>query len=107
ARPRPPRRIRHRTARRSGAPRANGEGRARRRPTRCGDGDRERGPRPRGMRVTRFHVVGIGGMGMSAIARLLLARGDPVRGSDRGTWPLAAALAADGATVATTFDAAT
>ena len=58
------------------------------------------------MRVTRFHVVGIGGMGMSAIARLLLARGDQVSGSDQGTWPLAAALAADGATVATIFDAA-
>src|SRR2546427_1505121 len=57
------------------------------------------------MRV-RFPVVGIGGMGMSAIARLLLARGDDVSGSDKGSWPLAAALAADGAAVATTFDAA-
>ena len=33
---------------------------------------------------SRYHVVGIGGMGMSAIARLLLARGDAVSGSDRG-----------------------
>jgi len=57
------------------------------------------------MRVTRFHVVGIGGVGMSAVARLLMARGDTVSGSDRGEWPLAAALAADGATVATAFDA--
>src|SRR2546427_10732380 len=57
------------------------------------------------MRV-RFPVVGIGGMGMSAIARLLLARGDDVSGSDKGSWPLAAALAADGAAVATTFDPA-
>jgi UDP-N-acetylmuramate--alanine ligase len=54
----------------------------------------------------RFHVVGIGGMGMSAVARLLLARGDRVSGSDRGSWPLAQALASDGATVATTFDPA-
>jgi len=54
---------------------------------------------------SRYHVVGIGGMGMSAIARLLLARGDAVSGSDRGSWPLAAALAADGAAVATAFDA--
>jgi len=56
--------------------------------------------------VTRYHVVGIGGMGMSAVARLLLARGDAVSGSDRGAWPLARALAADGARVATSFDGA-
>ena len=54
----------------------------------------------------RYHVVGIGGAGMSAIARLLLARGDVVSGSDRGRWPLADALARDGARVATSFDAA-
>ena len=47
----------------------------------------------------RIHVVGIGGMGMSAVARILLARGHTVSGSDRGAWPLAAALARDGATV--------
>jgi UDP-N-acetylmuramate--alanine ligase len=55
--------------------------------------------------MTRFHIVGIGGMGMSAVARLLMARGDAVSGSDRGEWPLAAALAADGATVAAEFAA--
>jgi UDP-N-acetylmuramate--alanine ligase len=55
--------------------------------------------------MTRFHIVGIGGMGMSAVARLLLARGDTVSGSDKGEWPLASALAADGAKVATSFDA--
>jgi UDP-N-acetylmuramate--alanine ligase len=44
-------------------------------------------------------------MGMSAVARLLMARGDTVTGSDKGDWPLARALAADGATVATAFDA--
>ncbi|TMC69233.1 MAG: UDP-N-acetylmuramate--L-alanine ligase [Chloroflexi bacterium] len=53
--------------------------------------------------MTHFHVVGIGGMGMSAVARLLLARGESVSGSDNGAWPLAQALAADGATVATAF----
>jgi UDP-N-acetylmuramate--alanine ligase len=53
----------------------------------------------------KFHIVGIGGMGMSAIARLLMARGDGVSGSDKGAWPLSQALAADGATVATGFDA--
>ena len=56
--------------------------------------------------MTRYHIVGIGGMGMSAVARLLLARGDRVSGSDSGTWPLAAALAADGTRVATSFDRA-
>src|SRR5438874_9430687 len=55
--------------------------------------------------MTKFHIVGIGGMGMSAVARLLLARGDRVSGSDKGPWPLAQALAADGATVATAFAA--
>ena len=54
----------------------------------------------------RIHVVGIGGMGMSAIARVLLARGHAVSGSDAGSWPLAEALARDGATVHRTFDAA-
>jgi UDP-N-acetylmuramate--alanine ligase len=53
----------------------------------------------------KFHVVGIGGMGMSAVARLLMARGDTVNGSDQGEWPLAQALAKDGATVATSFAA--
>src|SRR5256886_6077709 len=54
----------------------------------------------------RYHAVGMGGAGMSAIARLLLARGDVVGGSDGGRWPLADALARDGARVATSFDAA-
>ena len=54
----------------------------------------------------RIHVVGIGGMGMSAIARILLARGHAVSGSDTGSWPLAEALARDGAIVHRSFDAA-
>ena len=53
----------------------------------------------------RIHVVGIGGMGMSAVARILLARGHAVSGSDQGAWPLAEALARDGATVHREFDA--
>jgi UDP-N-acetylmuramate--alanine ligase len=44
-------------------------------------------------------------MGMSAVARLLMARGDRVSGSDTGEWPLAQALAADGAIVTRAFDA--
>lgn len=54
----------------------------------------------------RVHVVGIGGMGMSAVARILLARGHVVSGSDTGSWPLAELLARDGATVHRSFDAA-
>ena len=52
----------------------------------------------------RFHVVGIGGTGMSAVARLLMAHGE-VSGSDHGRWPLSEALRAQGATVHETFDA--
>ena len=54
----------------------------------------------------RIHVVGIGGTGMSAIARVLLARGHSISGADTGSWPLAEALARDGATVYRSFDAA-
>jgi len=42
--------------------------------------------------MTRFHIVGIGGAGMSAIARILLASGHHVSGSDNGAWQLAEAL---------------
>ncbi len=52
-----------------------------------------------------IHVVGIGGAGMSAVARILLARGHTLSGSDQGAWPLAEALARDGATVYREFDA--
>lgn len=54
----------------------------------------------------RIHVVGIGGTGMSAVARILLARGHAITGSDDGAWPLGEALARDGATVFRSFDAA-
>ncbi|MBU6423844.1 MAG: UDP-N-acetylmuramate--alanine ligase, partial [Chloroflexi bacterium] len=52
----------------------------------------------------RYHVVGIGGTGMSAVARLLAARGT-VTGSDEGRWPLAEALRELGVTVFEAFDA--
>jgi UDP-N-acetylmuramate--alanine ligase len=51
----------------------------------------------------RWHIVGIGGTGMSAVARLLAARGQ-VSGSDQGRWPLAEALRPLGVTVHETFD---
>src|SRR4030088_1687347 len=44
-------------------------------------------------------------MGMSAVARLLMARGDTVSGAARGSSPRVRPLAADGAAVATAFDA--
>ena len=50
-------------------------------------------------------MVGIGGAGMSAIAKLLLAAGHGVTGSDNGRWPLAEALARDGAAVYERFAA--
>jgi UDP-N-acetylmuramate--alanine ligase len=47
-----------------------------------------------------YHLVGIGGIGMSAIARLLLARGARVTGSDVYRSELVAKLEAEGAVVA-------
>jgi len=53
----------------------------------------------------RIHIVGIGGAGMSAIGKLLLAGGHEVTGSDNGRWPLADALARQGAAVHDRFAA--
>ncbi len=54
----------------------------------------------------RVHFVGIGGAGMSGIARVMLARGVPVSGSDAGSAPMLAELAALGADVHAGHDAA-
>lgn len=54
----------------------------------------------------RIHLVGIGGSGLSAIARVLLGQGYKVSGSDRTPNALTEALARDGATVYTGHDAA-
>ncbi|MGH7737757.1 MAG: UDP-N-acetylmuramate--L-alanine ligase [Candidatus Tyrphobacter sp.] len=45
------------------------------------------------------HFIGIGGIGMSALARLMLARGEGVRGSDQRDSPLLARLRSEGADV--------
>lgn len=45
------------------------------------------------------HFIGIGGTGISAIARLMLEQGYKVSGSDRALSPLGSALKADGADV--------
>lgn len=53
----------------------------------------------------RVHFIGIGGAGLSAIARILLERGCSVSGSDLKGNPITAALAADGARVYVGHDA--
>lgn len=49
--------------------------------------------------MTYVHLIGIGGSGISAIARLLLEREYVVTGSDRTLSPLAQKLARDGVKV--------
>jgi UDP-N-acetylmuramate--alanine ligase len=49
--------------------------------------------------VTRVHLIGIGGAGMSALARLMIAQGVPVSGSDAKESRRLAALRALGAQV--------
>lgn len=53
-----------------------------------------------------IHLVGIGGTGLSAIARVLLQKGYRVSGSDRALNALTEALARDGATIYAGHDAA-
>ena len=50
--------------------------------------------------MTRVHLVGIGGAGISAIARVLLESGDEVSGSDEAMSPFARALVERGVRVA-------
>jgi len=54
----------------------------------------------------RFHLMGIGGAGMSALARLLHARGAHVSGDDRADSPTLRALRAEGIPVALGHDPA-
>ncbi|MEO1008103.1 MAG: Mur ligase domain-containing protein [Planctomycetota bacterium] len=57
-------------------------------------------------RASRVFLVGIGGAGMSAIARVLAARGAEVHGCDATATPITDALAADGLRLAIGDDAA-
>ena len=41
----------------------------------------------------RVHLIGVGGVGMSGLARLLLTRGIPVSGSELREWPALAGAA--------------
>lgn len=54
----------------------------------------------------RVHFIGIGGVGMSAVARIMVARGVTVSGSDAKDLPVMAELAAAGARVAVGYNAA-
>lgn len=47
----------------------------------------------------KYHFIGLGGIGMSALARILLQKGHKVRGSDVRTSPLLQELEREGATV--------
>ncbi|WP_278237150.1 UDP-N-acetylmuramate--L-alanine ligase [Isoptericola sp. AK164] len=53
----------------------------------------------------RVHLVGVGGAGVSVVARLLAAQGAPVQGSDAVESPALSALRADGVTVWVGHDA--
>lgn len=55
---------------------------------------------------SHIHLVGIGGVGLSAIARVLLQKGYRVSGSDRALNALAESLAQEGATIYAGHDAA-
>jgi UDP-N-acetylmuramate--alanine ligase len=52
------------------------------------------------------HLIGIGGVGMSGLARLLLTRGIPVSGSELRQWPTLAGLRALGGTIHMSHEAA-
>ena len=47
----------------------------------------------------RVHLIGVGGVGMSGLARLLLTRGIPTSGSELKDWPALAGLRALGGTI--------
>lgn len=53
----------------------------------------------------RVHFIGIGGVGMSAVARIMVARGVPVTGSDAKDLPVMADLAAAGAGISVGYAA--
>jgi UDP-N-acetylmuramate--alanine ligase len=54
----------------------------------------------------RVHIIGIGGIGMSAYAEIMTARGYPVQGSDQKDGPNLRRLAAKGIKVFSSHDAA-
>jgi UDP-N-acetylmuramate--alanine ligase len=65
-----------------------------------------RAPVPRAEDLGAVHFLAIGGAGMSGVARIMLARGIAVSGTDAKDVPVLAALRAEGAQVWVGFDAA-
>ncbi len=59
---------------------------------------------PRAEELGQVHFLAIGGAGMSGVARIMLARGIKVTGSDAKDVPVLRALASEGATVWVGFD---
>ena len=57
-----------------------------------------------GVSLERAHLVGVGGAGMSGIARILADRGYAVSGSDARDSPMLAGLAARGVVTAVGHD---
>lgn len=55
--------------------------------------------------ISRIHCIGIGGIGMSALARFLLHEKKVVSGSDRALTPITEALQSEGITIFTTQEA--
>src|SRR6478735_4416932 len=53
----------------------------------------------------RVHFIGIGGVGMSAVARIMVAHGVTLSGSDAKDLPVMAELAAAGARIAVGYAA--
>lgn len=53
----------------------------------------------------RVHFIGIGGVGMSAVARIMVARGVPVSGTDAKDLPVMHDLSSAGARIAVGYDA--
>jgi UDP-N-acetylmuramate--alanine ligase len=64
-------------------------------------------PVPAAAELRRAHFIAIGGAGMSAVARLMLARGMAVSGSDQNDSPVLEVLRAAGASVTVGHSAAT
>ena len=117
ARPRPPAARRPRGAGPHGRARPRGPARPTAPPTSRGWSPRPRtvagdgagaaaARRGREAGMTRFHLIGIGGAGMSAVAELLLARGHAVSGSDQRDSATLARLRGLGAQVFAGHDAA-
>ncbi|MFK0040807.1 UDP-N-acetylmuramate--L-alanine ligase [Paenarthrobacter sp. NPDC090517] len=53
----------------------------------------------------RVHFIGIGGVGMSAVARIMVSRGVPVSGTDAKDLPVLRDLSSAGARIAVGYDA--